>query len=90
MFNCCRYRNLSDWLTQSVKEIPATSILFKELSVLGSFRFGPVYTNVLDACESGCVKAEDVVSKTFAFEDLPQALQYACEGDEVMKVQVEM
>lgn len=71
-------------------EIPATSILFKELSVLGSFRFGPVYTNVLDACESGCVKAEDVVSKTFAFEDLPQALQYACEGDEVMKVQVEM
>jgi len=74
----------------SEAQIPVGLILFKELDISGSFRFGPVYADVLEACASGSIRAADVVNKTFSFDELPQALRYASEGDGVLKVQVQM
>jgi len=70
--------------------IPPGLIFFKELNYLGSFRFCGVFKEVLAMCASGKIKAKELVSRTFPFNELDRAIRYAGEAKDILKVQVKL
>lgn len=70
--------------------IPLGLIFFKELNYAGSFRFCNVFEEVLTLCASGEVKVAELISRTFPFNELDKAIQYAGEAEDAFKIQVKL
>lgn len=69
--------------------IPANLIMSKELTVIGSFRFAHVFPMALEFAASRRIKVEALISRTFPFEETPQAMAMAVAKEGVIKIQIE-
>jgi L-idonate 5-dehydrogenase len=69
--------------------IPANLIMSKELTVTGSFRFAHVFPIALQFVANRRIRVEPLISKTFAFEETPQAMAMAVAKAGVIKIQIE-
>ena len=70
--------------------IPLGLVLFKELNYRGSFRFCNVFNEILTMLSFGELNVKDLVSRTFSFEELDKAVQYAGVARDVLKTQVKL
>jgi L-idonate 5-dehydrogenase len=68
--------------------IPANQFLTKELQYLASWRFANVFSMVIDLVEAGRIDVRPLLTRTFPFEELPEAIQYAGSAEESIKVQI--
>lgn len=69
--------------------IPANTLLSRELQYVGSWRFANVFERVIDLVVSGGIDPRHLITHTFPFEQLPEAIRVAGSGGEVIKVQVD-
>jgi L-idonate 5-dehydrogenase len=69
--------------------IPANLIMSKELTVTGSFRFAHVFPKALQFAASRRIKVAPLISRTFSFDETPQAMAMAVAKDGVIKIQIE-
>jgi L-idonate 5-dehydrogenase len=69
--------------------IPANLIMSKELTVAGSFRFAHVFPAALTFAASKRIKVEPLISRTFPFDETPQAMALAVAKENVIKIQIE-
>jgi L-idonate 5-dehydrogenase len=69
--------------------IPANLIMSKELTVAGSFRFAHVFPAALTVAASKRIKVEPLISRTFPFDETPQAMALAVAKENVIKIQIE-
>ena len=68
--------------------LPANLIMTKELTVKGSFRYAHVFETAIALVAGGQLNLDGIISKTYSFEEVPQAMQHALSKDHVVKVQV--
>ncbi|MCU0784911.1 MAG: NAD(P)-dependent alcohol dehydrogenase [Verrucomicrobia bacterium] len=68
--------------------IPGNLIMNRQLKVLGSFRFANVFEKALALVAAGIINLDGIVTATYGFGEVPQAMQRALSKDRVMKVQV--
>lgn len=69
--------------------IPANLIMSKELTVTGSFRFAHVFPMALQFAASRRIHVEPLISRTFPFDETPQAMAMAVAKEGVIKIQIE-
>ena len=69
--------------------IPANLIMSKELTVTGSFRFAHVFAMALQFAGSGRIKVAPLISRTYPFDQTPQAMAMAVAKEGVIKIQIE-
>lgn len=69
--------------------IPANLVMSKELTVTGSFRFAHVFPAALTFAASKRIKVESLISRTFPFDETPQAMALAVAKENVIKIQIE-
>jgi L-idonate 5-dehydrogenase len=69
--------------------IPANLIMSKELTVTGSFRFAHVFPTALKFVTSRRIKVAPLISRTFPFDETPQAMAMAVAKVGVIKIQIE-
>ena len=70
--------------------IPGNLIMNKELKLYGSFRFANVFEDAMNMVAAGIINLDGIVTDTFNFDDIPQAMQHALNKNGVMKVQIEL
>ncbi len=68
--------------------LPANLIMSKQLKVFGSFRFAHVFEKALTMVAAGKIDLDGMVTDTYGFDAVPQAMQRALSKDKVMKVEV--
>jgi 2-desacetyl-2-hydroxyethyl bacteriochlorophyllide A dehydrogenase len=68
--------------------IPGNLIMNRQLKVLGSFRFANVFEQALALVAAGIINLDGIVTATYGFDEVPQAMQRALSKDRVIKVQV--
>lgn len=68
--------------------IPGNLIMNRELKLLGSFRFANVFEDAMNMVAEGIINLEGIVTDTYRFDDIPQAMQRALDKNRVMKVQI--
>lgn len=68
--------------------LPVNALLTREIDYVGSWRFANVFGRVLDLIENGRIDPRPLISRTFPFERLPDALADARAGVDVIKVQI--
>ncbi len=71
-------------------ELPANLIMSKELSVLGSFRYGDIYPISMGLLASKRVNVTPLVSSTFSLTEAAKAFELAAERGDAIKIQVEI
>ena len=71
-------------------ELPVNVIMAKELSFLGSLRYGEVFPMAMNLLSRKLVNVEPLVSAVFPFEQTPQAFELAAERGNTIKVQIEV
>jgi L-idonate 5-dehydrogenase len=70
--------------------IPLGEIFFKELNYLASFRFCEVFEEVMGLCASGDLEFDNIISRTFPFSELGEAIMYAIETRDTFKIQLRL
>lgn len=75
---------------QSDVTMPANLIMAKELTVLGSFRYGEVYETAMSLLASRRVDVRPLISRTFSYDQTPDAFALAARREDTVKVQVEV
>ncbi len=68
--------------------LPANLIMSKQLRVFGSFRFTHVFEKALTMVATGEIDLDGMVTDSYGFDGIPQAIQRALSKEKVMKVQV--
>ncbi len=68
--------------------LPANLIMSKQLRVFGSFRFAHVFEKALTMVATGEIDLDGMVTDSYGFDGIPQAIQRALSKEKVMKVQV--
>lgn len=68
--------------------VPVNTILTRELTYTGSWRFANVFERGLSLLATGRIDPRPFITHTLPFEDLDRALDVARSGDGVVKVQV--
>lgn len=69
-------------------EIPANTLLTRELQYIGSWRFANVFERVIELVVSGRIDVRPLITRTYPFAEFQQAIDSAT-GAEVIKVQIE-
>lgn len=69
--------------------IPANTLLTRELQYLGSWRFANVFERVIELVAAGRIDVRPLITSSFPFARLPEAILAAGGGDDVIKVQIE-
>jgi len=70
--------------------LPANLIMAKELTVAGSFRFAHVFPMALNLAAAKRIDLRPLITATYPFAELPQAMERAVKKQNVIKVQVEL
>lgn len=69
--------------------LPANLIMVKELNVLGSFRFvANTFNTAMNLAASGRVNLKPLITRTYPFEQLVEAMQFASGKNNAIKIQV--
>ncbi|MEM7393236.1 MAG: alcohol dehydrogenase catalytic domain-containing protein [Verrucomicrobiota bacterium] len=68
--------------------LPANLIMTRELNLVGTFGFADVFQDALDLAASGRLNLEPLISRTYPFEELIDAVEAARVNKEMIKVQV--
>lgn len=68
--------------------LPANLIMSKELTVVGSFRFANVFPLALDLLAGKRIRVAPLISQTFPFDQIPEAMARAVGKGDVVKIQV--
>jgi L-idonate 5-dehydrogenase len=68
--------------------IPANLIMTKELRVQGSFRYANVFEPAIAMVAAGQLNLDGIISETYGFDEIPEAMKRALHKDRVVKVQV--
>ena len=69
-------------------ELPANLIMSKELTVMGSFRYGEIYGVAMNLLSTRRTDVRPLISATFPFERAMEAFKLAASRGETVKVQV--
>ncbi len=69
-------------------EIPANTLLTRELQYIGSWRFANVFERVIDLVASGRIDVRRLITRSYPFEQFQEAIAEAS-GADVIKVQIE-
>ncbi|MDX1681296.1 MAG: NAD(P)-dependent alcohol dehydrogenase [Akkermansiaceae bacterium] len=69
-------------------EIPANLLLTRELDYKASWRFANVFERVIDLIESGKIDPKPLISGVYPMDSLPEAIEQAGGGGEVVKIQI--
>ncbi len=72
------------------EKIPIGKIIFKELKIVGSFRFCNVFHAAIEMAASGRINLQPLITRVFPFTQLEEAIQFACQGSNIIKVQAEL
>lgn len=70
--------------------LPINYIMSKELTVMGSFRYSHVYPKIIDLLTNGMINVSGIISETYPFDKMNEAMSRASSKERVIKVQVEM
>lgn len=70
-------------------ELPANLIMSKELSFLGSFRYGDIYPIAMNLLTTRRVDVRPLISRTFPIAEVTRAFELASQRSDTIKVQVE-
>ncbi|NDA61632.1 MAG: L-idonate 5-dehydrogenase [Chitinophagia bacterium] len=68
--------------------INGNAIMSKQLQVLGSFRFANVFEDAIRMVAAGIIQLDGMITNTYSFDEIPQALNYALTQHERMKIQI--
>ncbi|MDA1044606.1 MAG: zinc-binding dehydrogenase, partial [Verrucomicrobia bacterium] len=68
--------------------LPANLIMTKELTVKGSFRYANVFETAIALVAGGKLDLDGIISRTYSFDKVPEAMKHALSKDRVVKVQV--
>ncbi len=68
--------------------IPGNLIMNRELKLYGSFRFANVFEDAMNMVAAGIINLDGIVTDTYSFDKIPEAMQRALEKKGVMKVQI--
>jgi L-idonate 5-dehydrogenase len=72
------------------EKIPIGKIMFKELKIVGSFRFCNVFHTAIEMAASGRINIEPLITQVFPFTKLTEAIQFACQGNNIIKIQAQL
>lgn len=70
--------------------LPINYIMSKELTVMGSFRYSHVYPKIIDFLINKMINVSDIISETYSYNRMNEAITRASSKENVIKVQVEM
>jgi len=70
--------------------LPASQVMAREITLLGSFRYGDVFDDAIALVRSGRVDVASLVSRVFPLEDAAQALAAAADPGTAIKVQLQI
>lgn len=70
--------------------LPANQLMVRETQFIGSFRYGNVFGEAIGLAETGRVNLAPLISRVFPLVELPKAMQLACTGDDVIKLQIQV
>lgn len=70
--------------------VPMGQLLTRELTLVGSFRYGNVWEQAIRLVASGRVSLQPLVSRVFPLQQARQALELACVRGGAIKVQIDL
>ncbi|HEY5912805.1 MAG TPA: alcohol dehydrogenase catalytic domain-containing protein, partial [Verrucomicrobiae bacterium] len=70
--------------------LPANQVMVREIQLLGSFRYGDVFSEAIVLATSGHVNLEPLVSRVFPLSQVCEAMAAAAGKEQVMKVQLQI
>lgn len=70
--------------------LPANQVMVKEITFLGSMRYGDVFGEAIDLVSAGRVDLRPFITKVFPFADIMAAMEAASDKSSTLKVQLEM
>jgi L-idonate 5-dehydrogenase len=70
--------------------LPANQLMVRETQFIGSFRYGNVFDEAIRMAETGRVNLAPMISRVFPLVELPKAMQLACAGADVIKIQIQV
>lgn len=69
-------------------DMPMNLVMAKEVRMLGSFRYGEVYQTAMSFLASRRTDVRPLITRTFGFDETPEAFGLAAQRGETVKVQV--
>ncbi|MGL4635669.1 MAG: L-idonate 5-dehydrogenase [Beijerinckiaceae bacterium] len=66
--------------------VPANAVMAKELTLIGTFRFGEEFSTAVELIASGAIDVTQIISAERALSDAPAALRLALDRTQSMKV----
>ncbi|MGR3806749.1 L-idonate 5-dehydrogenase [Pasteurella testudinis] len=72
----------------NIPDFPVMTLIAKEIKFVGSFRFVEEFNTAVDWLSSGKIDPLPLLSATFPFQQLQQALETASNKNEISKVQI--
>lgn len=70
--------------------LPANEIMTREISFIGSMRYGETFDEAIRLVAAGRINLRPLISNTFALSESARALEFAANKSNAMKVQLEM
>jgi len=70
--------------------LPANLLMTREISLLGSFRYGDVFDEAIRLISSGCINLKPLISQVFTLSAIHKAFALAVGKDNAIKVQIEV
>ncbi|MFP4511229.1 MAG: NAD(P)-dependent alcohol dehydrogenase [Spirochaetaceae bacterium] len=70
-------------------KLPANLIMSKELSFIGSFRYGDIYPVAMNLLSTRRVDVRPLISRTFPITEVTEAFELASQRADTIKVQIE-
>jgi L-idonate 5-dehydrogenase len=70
--------------------IPANQVMAREISYIGSMRYGDVFGEAIRLAATGRVNLQPLISNVFSFDRTVEAIHCAADKSQALKVQIEL
>lgn len=69
--------------------LPANQVMVKEISFIGSMRYGDVFDEAIELVAAGRVDLQPFITKVFPFDHAAEAMEAAADKSNALKIQIE-
>jgi L-idonate 5-dehydrogenase len=68
--------------------LPANQLMIREINFLGSMRYGDTFDQAIRLVAAGRVNLQPLINSVFALDDSEEALRFAADKSQALKVQL--